>query len=90
MAFVVICIDKDNYLEKRLNSREEHLNYLKEIQKKLILAGPILDDNNNPKGSILVLDFKEIDELKVFLKHDPYSKIGLFKETKIFNFKKVL
>ena len=90
MAFLVLCYDKEDHLEKRLNSRSEHLDYLRKINKKLLLAGPILDDNNNPKGSVLVLDFKEIEELKSFLKHDPYSKVDLFKEIKILNFKKVL
>ena len=41
MAFLVTCIDKENSLELRLATREKHINYLKGIGDKVILAGPI-------------------------------------------------
>ena len=89
MAYLVICKDKKNSLDKRMRLRETHLKYLKSIKKKLIMAGPILDDSGNPKGSILSLDFKSIEELNLFLENDPYSKEKLFRSIEIYVFKKV-
>ena len=40
MMFIVICKDKKNSLKKRLANRELHLNHLKSIKNKTILAGP--------------------------------------------------
>ncbi len=90
MTYLITCIDKKDSLNLRLATREEHIKHLKRIKKKLILAGPILDQNQNPKGTVLVLDFNNIEEVNKFLKNDPYSKEGLFKEVNITEFKKVL
>ena len=90
MAFLITCKDKKNSLELRLSTREEHIKYLKKVKKKLILAGPILDKNDKPIGTVLILDFDKITELKKFLNGDPYSKVHLFDEVKITKFKKVI
>ena len=90
MAFLITCKDKKNSLDLRLSTREEHIKYLKKIKKKLILAGPILDKNDKPIGTVLILDFDKITDLKKFLNGDPYSKVHLFDEVKITRFKKVI
>ncbi len=77
-TFIITCFDKKNSLKKRLANRELHLAYLKSFKNKLILAGPILNKSNKPKGSILILKLKNKFELNNFLKNDPYSKVGLF------------
>jgi len=88
-TYIVTCLDKKNSLKKRLKNRELHLEYLKSLKNKLILAGPILNKTNKPKGSVLILQFKNKVELNNFLKNDPYSKVGLFKTINIEKFKKV-
>ena len=88
-TYIVTCLDKKNSLKKRLKNRELHLEYLKNLKNKLILAGPILNKTNKPKGSVLILQFKNKVELNNFLKNDPYSKVGLFKTINIEIFKKV-
>ncbi len=90
MAFLVTCFDKKDSLELRLKTREEHIRYIKKIKKKLLLAGPILDKNENPIGTVLVLNFDNTEMVNLFLKNDPYSKVKLFKNIKIIEFKKVL
>ena len=90
MPFLITCKDKKNSLYLRLSTREEHIKYLKKIKKKLILAGPILDKNNKPIGTVLILDFDKTTDLKKFLNGDPYSKVHLFDEVKITKFKKVI
>ena len=65
MAFLVTCIDKENSLELRLATREKHINYLKGIGDKVILAGPILDKKDLPCGTVLILDFNKL-KLLVF------------------------
>ncbi len=77
-TFIITCFDKKNSLKTRLANRELHLAYLKSFKNKLILAGPILNKSNKPKGSVLILKLKNKFELNNFLKNDPYSKVGLF------------
>tara|TARA_X000000950_G_C13664790_1_gene557447 strand:- start:424 stop:696 length:273 start_codon:yes stop_codon:yes gene_type:complete len=90
MAYLIKCLDKKNSLKIRLSTREKHLKYLKLIDDLLILAGPILDKKNDPIGTILVVNFETIDEVELFLKNDPYNKVGLFEEVDIIKFKRVL
>ncbi len=53
------------------------------------MAGPILNNDDTPKGSVLILRFKTKDDLKNFLKEDPYVQVDLFEEVTIEVFKKV-
>ena len=88
-TYLVTCIDKKNSLKKRLANRDLHLEYLKKLKSRLILAGPILNKADKPKGSVLILKFQNRVELNNFLKNDPYAKVGLFETIKIEIFKRV-
>ena len=88
-TYIVTCLDKKNCLKKRMANRELHLEYLKGLKNKLILAGPILNKTNKPKGSVLILMFQNRTKLNNFLKNDPYSKVGLFESVKVEIFKRV-
>ena len=90
MAYLITCLDRKNSLSLRLETRDEHIKYLKKIGRKLVLAGPILDKNSNPKGTVLILDYKDENTVKEFLKNDPYNVRDLFESVKIIKFKKVL
>ena len=89
MKFLVTCFDKKNSLNLRLANREEHIKYIGKIGEKLILAGPILDDQDNPSGTVLILNFKDLDAVKRFLNDDPYKKVKLFQKVEIIKFKQV-
>ena len=88
-TFIVICKDKENSLGKRLANRNSHLKYLQTLKENLVMAGPILDDSENPKGSILVIKFENKKKLEEFLKKDPYTKVNLFETVEIELFKRV-
>lgn len=82
--FIVIAKDKNNFQEIRLNNREKHLEYIKNIANVNIkIAGPLLGDNKNMKGSMLVIEANNIEEINKFLENDPYNKAGLFQSIEI-------
>ena len=88
-TYIITCFDKKNSIKKRLANRELHLKHLKSLKNNLILAGPILNKTNKPKGSVLILKFQNKFELNNFLKNDPYSKVDLFETVNIEIFKRV-
>ena len=88
-TYIITCFDKKNSIKKRLANREFHLKHLKSLKNNLILAGPILNKTNKPKGSVLILKFQNKFELNNFLKNDPYSNAGLFQTVNIEIFKRV-
>lgn len=82
--FIVIAKDKNNFQEIRLNNREKHLEYITNITSVNIkIAGPLLGDNKNMKGSMLVIEANNIEEINKFLENDPYNKAGLFQSIEI-------
>ena len=83
MSYFITCIDKKNSLEKRMRTRDEHINYLKKFEKSIITAGPLLDKAGTPYGSLLILNFENIAEVNSFLNNDPYAKKKLLKKIKI-------
>ena len=90
MTYLITCHDKTNSLDVRLSTREKHLNYIKNFKEQLIIAGPILDKNKNPIGTVLILNYDNIEQVNDFLKKDPYNQVNLFKKVSILEFKKVL
>lgn len=90
MAFVITCKDKPNGLELRLATREAHLGYVNEFTSKIVVGGPVLDDDGNPNGSVVIMDFDTRSEAEEFCAGDPYAKAGLFVDTAIVPWRQTL
>jgi len=91
MAYLVLCTDKPGHQEVRLANRAAHLDFIKTVLDKVLMAGPTLtDDGQGMTGSMLVLDFATKAEVEAFCAQDPYAKAGLFESVVIKAYKKVL
>jgi len=84
MLFTIHALDKKNSLQLRMNIRERHLAYL--TKSPLVFAGPLLDEQGEMCGSLIVLDMEDISEVENFAKNDPYALAGLFKSVEIRRF----
>ena len=89
MLYSIYCYDKNNSFERRKSLRNDHISYLKKFEKKIVLAGPLLNENEEPLGSLLVLNFLSKQEAEIFSKNDPYFLGGLFNKIEIYRFKQV-
>ena len=78
MHVALICRDKPGHLEVRLNARPDHLAYLSSLGSKLAFAGPTLDANAQPDGSIIMLEVADMAEAERIAAADPYAAVGLF------------
>ena len=84
MYFALFCIDKPDSLALRLATRPAHLDYLKTLQGKLKLGGPLMtEDGSEPRGSLLVYEVERIEEARAIAANDPYAKAGLFQSVEI-------
>ena len=90
MQFAAVCLDKENSEHLRLENRGPHLEHLKKMRDKILLAGPFLNDEGKMCGSLLVFEGLERGEIESWLEEDPYNKAGLFKSVELRPFKKVL
>lgn len=89
MKFAILCRDKPGALEVRLATRPQHLAYLQTYVQKLVQVGPLLDADNRPCGSILIIDVADRAEAEGFAEADPYFKAGLFESVVIRGYRTV-
>jgi uncharacterized protein YciI len=71
MLFSILCNDKPGRHEVRLATQPLHLAYLQTYKSKLILAGPLLDADDRPCGSLLIVDVADWAEAEGFAESDP-------------------
>jgi uncharacterized protein len=90
MHFAIACKDKAGALPLRQANRPDHLAYLEAAGAKLCLAGPLLDADGQPLGSLLVVDVADPAAAEAFAADDPYAKAGVFAEVTITPFRPVL
>ena len=89
MPFLIFCRDKPGSLEVRLATRPQHIAYLQTYIQKLIQAGPLLDDDGRPCGSMLIVDVAERAQAEGFAESDPNFKAGLFESVIIRGYRTV-
>ncbi len=72
MQFVIKGYDGEGKLEKRMEVRPRHLQGMAELGSHVICAGGLLDESGKMKGSLLVTEFKDREELDSYLAKEPY------------------
>ena len=75
MQYLVIAYDNDGALERRLESREAHIEGARKLMSegKIIDAGALIEDDIMV-GSTLFVDFENDEEIDEWLLNEPYVK----------------
>ena len=74
MQFVITAYDGEGMLAKRMEVRPLHLEGMERLKDHLVCAGGLLDDAGNLKGSVLVMEFENREELDEYLANEIYVK----------------
>ena len=98
MLYAIIGRDAPDSLTLRASVRAEHLKRLEELRDegRLVLAGPFpAIDGEEPAdagflGSLIVADFPCLESAQSWTDADPYCAAGVYAETEVLPFKKVL
>lgn len=85
MRYALICKDKPGHLQVRLDTRPAHVAWLDELNARggLSFAGPFLDADGKPTGSLVVVEATDMAEAEAIAAADPYAKAGLFASVEI-------
>lgn len=81
--FAVLAMDKPNHLEKRLETRPAHLQYWEDNAGQMVLAGPFLDEDEKPIGSMMVVNAEDRAAAEKLVDGDPYAIEGVFQSVEI-------
>jgi len=83
MLFALLCNDKPDHLQVRLDTRPTHLDYLTSLGDVLKFAGPFLGDDGKPNGSLVVVEAEDKAAAERIAANDPYAKAGLFQDVTV-------
>ncbi len=83
MLFTIVCTDKPDHLALRMSTRPAHIAYVGQFAADLVVAGPMLDDQGQPCGSMFVINCPDRAAAEAFAAADPYAKASLFGQTSI-------
>ena len=84
MQYIIRSFDKPDSLKIRLANRDNHVDYVKSQSVKLLLAGPLMnDDTGDPLGTLLIVDADKRSDVEHYAENDPYNRAGLFAESQI-------
>jgi uncharacterized protein len=89
MRVALICKDKPNALQTRLDNRAAHLAHI-EASGVVEMAGPFLNEAGQMTGSLVILNVEGLDQAQAWAAADPYAKAGLFESVTISEWKKVI
>ncbi len=74
----------------RQATRPQHLAYLEQAIDRVVVAGPLLDENGEPIGSMLLMEFPDYRSAVAFAADDPYARAGLFASVAVTAWRQVL
>ena len=89
MRVVLKAKDKAGALQTRLDNRDAHVAYLK-ASDHVEMAGPLLNDNGDMCGSLIILEVDTMAQAQTFVDGDPYGKAGLFERVTLDAWNKVI
>lgn len=89
MRVALFCRDKVGALQIRLDTRAAHLEHLNSTGV-VEMAGPLLDDQGQMCGSLIVLQVETLKAAQDWAAADPYAKAGLFESVTVIEWKKVI
>lgn len=89
MLVALIAHDKPGSLSIRQENRPAHLEYLK-ASDAVAQAGPLLNENGEMAGSLIILDVEEMAQAEDWARNDPYGKAGLFETVTLTHWNRVI
>ncbi|MEM1105119.1 MAG: YciI family protein [Pseudomonadota bacterium] len=90
-TFMLYCLDKPGAGALRLEHRPAHLDWVRQFEDRIAMAGPLFaDDGETFAGSVIVIEGESLAAVRAWSTGDPYARAGLFERVDIRPFKWIL
>lgn len=83
MQFVIRAYDGEGMLNKRMEVRPRHLEGIDKIRDHVICAGGLLDDEGKMKGSVLIMEYENREQLDEYLANEPYVQEHVWEKIEV-------
>jgi uncharacterized protein YciI len=89
MRVALVCHDKPDHLQTRLDNRPAHRAHI-DASGVVEMAGPLLSPDGLMTGSLVILNVETLAQAQAWADADPYAKAGLFASVTISEWNKVV
>ena len=83
MQFIIKAYDGEGMLGKRMEVRPRHLEGIERIKEHVICAGGLLDDEGKMKGSVLIMEHENREQLDEYLANEPYVQENVWQKIEV-------
>ena len=83
MQFIITAYDGEGMLAKRMEVRPRHLDGIERIKENVICAGGLLDDKGKMKGSVLIMEYENREQLDEYLANEPYVQEKVWQKIEV-------
>ena len=83
MQFIIRAYDGEGMLAKRMEVRPRHLEGIERIREHVICAGGLLDEEGKMKGSVLIMEYENREQLDKYLANEPYVQEHLWEKIEV-------
>jgi uncharacterized protein len=90
MLFILHCIDRPGSQALRRRVRTPHLAFVAGHAERYRFGGPLLGDDGQPLGSLMIVDLPDRAALDGHLREDPFFSSGLFQTVNVWNSQQVV
>ena len=90
MLFVVTAFDRQGAGPLRTRHRPAHLDYLKGKADQIRAGGALLDPQDQPIGSMLIIEAADQAAAEALVAGDPFRKEGVFERVEVRPWRAVL
>lgn len=77
--FIVYRLDREDGKAAgiRATTRPAHRDYMSAFGPRVLIGGPILDEDGNARGGMMVIEAESRDEVERIVAADPFEQAGL-------------
>lgn len=90
MLFVVTAFDRPGAGELRARHRPAHIEYLKGKASQIRAGGAFLDADEQPVGSMLIIEAADQATAEALVDGDPFQREGVFERVEVRPWRAVL
>lgn len=83
MQYIIKAYDGEGMLDKRMEIRPRHLEGIERIKEHVICAGGLLDDEGKMKGSVLIMEYENREQLDENLANEPYVQENVWQKIEV-------
>ncbi|WDR07420.1 YciI family protein [Devosia rhodophyticola] len=78
MLYAIIARDKPDGVDHRLAVRPTHIEHLKSVGDRIVFAGALYGEDDQPNGSLMVVEARDLAEARALAAADPFVTEGVF------------